>query len=93
MLAIRFARAAQKALARLPDKHKRQVAAKIQNLRTDPLPRDSAPMKGKSHHYRRVDIGEYRVIYRVEREELLIAAAGRRNDDAIYREFERSKKR
>ena len=50
-------------------------------------------MKGKSHHYRRVDIGEYRVIYRVEGEELLIAAAGRRNDDAIYREFERSKKR
>ena len=46
-------------------------------------------MKGKSHHYRRVDIGEY--TDRVEREELLIAAAGRRNDDAIYREFERSK--
>ena len=91
MLGIRFARAAQKALARLPDEHKRQVAAKIQNLRTDPLPHDSAPMKGKS--YRRVDIGEYRVIYRVEGEELLIAAAGRRNDDAIYREFERSKKR
>jgi mRNA interferase RelE/StbE len=68
MLGIRFARAAQKALARLPDKHKRQVAAKIQNLRTDPLPHDSAPMM-KSHHYRRVDIGEYRVIYRVEGEE------------------------
>ena len=50
-------------------------------------------MKGKSCQYRRVDIGEYRVIYRVEGEELLIGAAGRRNDDAIYREFERSKKR
>jgi len=93
MLGIRFARAAQKALARLPAKHQRQVAAKIQELRTDPLPHDSALMKGKSHQYRRVDVGEYRGIYRVEAEELLIAAAGRRNDDAIYREFERSKKR
>jgi mRNA interferase RelE/StbE len=93
MLGIRFARAAQKALARLPEKHKRQVAAKIQDLRTNPLPHDSGQMKGKSHEYRRVDVGEYRVIYRVEGEEILIAAAGRRNDDAIYKEFVRSKKR
>ena len=93
MLGIRFARAAQKALERLPAKHKRQVAATIQDLRTDPLPHDSVQMKGKAHQYRRVDIGEYRVIYRVEGQEVLIAAAGRRYDDAIYREFERARNR
>jgi mRNA interferase RelE/StbE len=93
MLRIKFARAARKAIETFPAKHKRQLAAKISDLRLDPNPNDSIQLKGKVHEYRRADVGEYRIIYRVEGDELLIAAVGRRNDDAIYKEFERSKKR
>jgi mRNA interferase RelE/StbE len=93
MLRIRFARTARKAIERFPAKHKRQLAGKISDLRLDPNPHDSAQLKGKVREYRRADVGEYRVIYRVEGDELLIAAVGRRNDDAIYKEFERAKKR
>jgi mRNA interferase RelE/StbE len=50
-------------------------------------------LKGKLRPFLRVDIGEYRIVYRVEEDQLMIAAVGRRNDDAIYREFERAKKR
>jgi len=92
MLRIRVSRVARKALETFPPKHARQVAAKIADLGRDPTPHDSAPLKGV-RDYRRAEIGEYRLIYKVDGDELLVAAVGRRNDDAIYREFERSQKR
>jgi mRNA interferase RelE/StbE len=92
MLKASLSRGARKALARLPQKHARQIATRILDLRSDPSPHDSSTLKG-SPGFRRVDIGEYRIIYRAEGQELQIAAIGRRNDDAIYKEFERSKKR
>ena len=92
MLRISYARTAQKFLKNCPGKHCSQIVRKIEQLRTNPFPHDSIQMKGKAHEYRRVDIGEYRVIYRVEGQDLLITMVGRRNDDAIYREFERARK-
>ena len=93
MLRISYSRAARKAMEGWPGKHGRQIARKIEELRSDPEPPDSRPLKGKLKPFLRVDAGEYRIIYRVEGEELLIAAVGRRNDDAIYREFERARNR
>jgi mRNA interferase RelE/StbE len=92
MLRIRYVRAARKALESLPAKHKRQLFAKIESLRSDSNPPDSARLKGAGRDYSRADSGEYRIIYRVEADELLIAAVGSRNDDRIYRAFERSQK-
>jgi mRNA interferase RelE/StbE len=33
----------------------------------------------------RTDSGEYRIIYRVEEDELHVALIGKRNDDEVYR--------
>ena len=46
-------------------------------------PHDSKQLIG-SPLYRRVDIGEYRIIYRVEKDTVKIAVVGKRNDDLKY---------
>lgn len=89
MLDLKISRNALKFLETLPDKHLRQIRTKLANLQQDPQPPDSIQMKGKSSDWRRADAGEYRIIYRVEGNSLFADAIGRRNDDRVYREFER----
>ena len=48
-------------------------------------PHDSKELKG--HPYRGTDIGEYRIIYRVEKDVLKIALVGKRNDSAVYKKL------
>ncbi len=70
----------------LAAKQCRQIIHKIFALMSEPNPSDSAKLEGNPK-YKRVDIGEYRVIYKVEGEFVKIAAVGKRNDDEIYRKF------
>ena len=72
-------------LSDLPPKQFRQVVSKILSLLKDPEPHDSQRLIGYS--WRRTDIGEYRIVYRVESAVLKIAVVGKRNDDAVYREL------
>ena len=62
-------REASKFLRTVPSKHARQNAQKLESLRTDPLPPDSAPLHG-ADDYRRVTVGEYRLICRFTDETL-----------------------
>ena len=89
MLKVDILRAAAKSLRRLPPKHGKQVARKIYELRNDPTPNDSKQLKSKSSKYLRVDVGEYRIIYRVDHDTLRIFVVGKRNDQEIYRRFRR----
>ena len=88
-LSVQISRQAQKFLGKLPPKPKRQIATKIQSLTTNPFPQDSKPLKGFAPLHR-VDAGEYRIVYRLEEEKLLlIALIGKRNDDHVYRLLKR----
>ena len=51
------------------------------------MPPDSEWVTG--FPYRRADIGEYRIIYRVESDTLLIPLIGKRNDDDVYKRMKR----
>jgi mRNA interferase RelE/StbE len=75
-------------LARLDAKPFRQVVSKILKLRENPEPHDATQIVG-SAPYRRVDIGEYRIVYRVEKDTVKIAVVGKRNDNEVYRTFQR----
>ena len=77
----------QKFLASLPPKQFRQIAAKTFALMDNPEPPDSQALAGSP--YRRADIGEYRVIYRVEEDILKAPLIGKRNDAEIYRDLPR----
>lgn len=59
-------------------------------LNLEALPTDSKTLKSDSA-YRRVDSGEFRIIYRYEslQDTVTIVLVGKRNDDAVYRKFSR----
>lgn len=78
---------AQKFLRSLDAKQFRQVVTTLFGLLLTPEPHDSAPLVGAP--FRRVDIGEYRIIYHVEGDLLKVPLIGKRNDDEVYRQLRR----
>ena len=87
MLKIKVSNDSAKFLRSREPKHKRQIAAKLQSLREESEPADSETLKGSNREYRRADIGEYRIIYRVSSNTLYVDAIGKRNDGAVYKRF------
>lgn len=88
MLMLDITRQVRDFLNQLDSKRFRQVANKIFSLMENPTPADSKQLSG--YPYRRTDIGEYRIIYRVEVECIKVALVGKRNDDEIYRELRKA---
>ena len=52
-------------------------------LLNNPAPYGSRPLNGNRKDNRRVDVGEYRVVYRVEGERLLTLVLGQCGDDDV----------
>ncbi len=91
MLEFNPSRVSEKFLKRLPPKHRRQVAEKIFGLIENPEAPDSIPLRGYADYYR-VDIGEYRIVYRWSVTTLYVPLIGKRNDDEVYRKLKRMMK-
>ncbi len=72
----------------LEPKRFKQVINKTLSLLTNPKPNDSQKLVGYDE-YIRVDVGEYRIIYRLQDEVVKVALIGKRNDDEVYKQFER----
>ena len=87
MLRIDIAKRVEKFQARLPAKHRRQIAARIIDLANDPNAQDTKTLQGSD--FRRADSGEYRIVYRVSGQVLQIVLVGKRNDDKVYRQLRR----
>lgn len=85
MLSIDVSRQARKFVDGLPIKHQQQVVGAIQQLAAVPYPHDSKQLSGKYSFLRRLTVGEYRVVYRVQESMVLIDLVAKRNDDMIYR--------
>ena len=90
MLKINLSKSALKFLKQVPTKHGRQIAMTLESLKNVPFPQDSKKLKETSD-YHRIDIGEYRVIYRLgsEGKIVIIAFIGKRNDNEVYKKFKR----
>lgn len=67
-----------------------QIAKKVFALAINPLPQDSATLKGYEGLLR-VDSGEFRIVYRFEEKADLVTIilVGKRNDDEVYRKLRR----
>ncbi|MBT3487690.1 MAG: type II toxin-antitoxin system RelE/ParE family toxin [Desulfobacula sp.] len=87
MLKLDLTKKARAFLDKLPPKQFKQVAKKIFSLMADPEPHDSKELKG--YPYRGTDIGEYRIIYRLEENVLKIVLVGKRNDSEVYKKMTR----
>ena len=86
MLKIQITKRAHKFLNNLPTKQALQLKAKIQSLQVNPFPHNSKTLIGYPK-YHRISIGEYRIVYSVTGDILLIFLVGKRNDDEIYKKL------
>ena len=87
MLKLDLSRDALGFIQTLDPKQYRPVVGTIFRLLQNPEPQDSSALMG--YPYRRVDIGEYRIIYNIDGDALKVFLIGKRNDDAIYRTLRR----
>lgn len=71
-------------------KHAQQIIRTLNALKELPIPHDAKLLKGVDGYYR-VDIGEYRIIYRINNVDsvILISLIGKRNDSEVYKQFKR----
>lgn len=69
--AVEFLRTAAEELAELPRKVQRQIVKRIEGLKDDAWPSGAKQLKGPERLYR-LRVGDYRVIYLVEGERLVV---------------------
>jgi len=77
-----------KFMEKLPPKNFKQIFTAIFEILKDSGLNDSVSLKGYDDLFRK-DIGEYRIIYRLEKETVKIPLIGKRNDDEVYKQLKR----
>ncbi len=88
MLRIELSRQAAEFLEDLQAKQARQIIARLDSLATDAAAVSSVLIRGGQGE-RRAKAGEFRIIYEVTDEALIVWLIDRRNDDRIYRKLRR----
>lgn len=90
MLQLQLSKQAIKFIRGLPPKQMKQVKNRIKALMLEPTPHDSKQLIG-FHPYKRISIGEYRIIYKIEKNVIIILLVGKRNDSDVYKKLKRAK--
>jgi len=85
---IKFGNSARKFLRKLDPRQFKQVVTKIIDLAKEPHPHDSEQLNGFVDFYR-ADIGEYRILYKIESETLNVPIVSKRNDSEVYKQLKR----
>ncbi len=83
MLQIRILKQPLKFLKNRLPKHQKQLALKLIDMRKGNTS-DCEKLKG---NFYRSDSGEYRIIYEIQNDTLIVILIGKRNDDEIYKIF------
>jgi len=86
-LKLNISSRAMKFIEALPAKQFKQIMNKVLKLLTNPTPHDHEQLKG--YAYKRVDVGEYRIIYAFDELEVRVSYIGKRNDDEVYKALSR----
>ncbi len=76
-------------LDKLPPKQCKQVFTTILDLRENATPHDSIKLHNSKDHLHRVDIGEYRIVYKFNDDSVYIVLVEKRNDDEVYKKLKR----
>lgn len=87
--ALSYKKSAKKAVAKIPQQRARKrIEDAIEDLADEPRPPSSKQLQGKHSIYRRIDIGgvgvEYRVIYEVQADELLVVIVVVGSREGVY---------
>jgi mRNA interferase RelE/StbE len=86
---LSYKRSAEKAVAKIPQpKARKRVEDAIEDLAKEPWPPSSIQLSGKHSIYRRIDVSgvgsEYRIIYEVRDEELVIVVVIVGQREGVY---------
>lgn len=79
---IQFTKSAQKELSRIPKKDQLRVITRIQELSKDPRPVKSKKLTNEEKY--RVRQGNYRILYQIKDEELIIVLVKIRHRKEAY---------
>jgi mRNA interferase RelE/StbE len=77
--------AARKALADLPKHDQIRVDQRIRSLADNPRPPGAIPFKGANRSLWRLRVGDYRVLYRIEDDRLVVIVIDIGNRRDVYR--------
>lgn len=91
MKKLKITKDATKAWEALDAKQYKQVGKAIVGLTGNPLPADSQALRGAKNGERRLDVGEYRIVYCNTQDAIEVLVIGKRNDDEVYRIWDRIK--
>jgi len=90
LLTLSIAKDAIVFLSRLPAKQHKQIQSAVYKLMSDPTPRNSIPMSGNEFKgIWRNKVGEYRIIYTFDTDNITIIEIGNRNDSDVYKRAKR----
>lgn len=87
MYQIILSKNSEKFLRKIQTKHAKQIAVKIKSLSIDINQHDDKKLKGLLKDFYRVDVGEFRIIYRFDDTSIYIVLVGKRNDNEVYRQM------
>ena len=74
-----------KFLMSLDKKQAQQISNSIIKLMLNPIPHDSESLVGATNGERRIDSGEFRIIYIIQEDIVEVLVIGKRNDDSVYK--------
>lgn len=83
---IEYSEDSTKELRKIQKNDVRKIIAKIESLGDDPFPLGNKKIKGKLKLWR-IRVGDYRVIYSVEHQKLIIEIIRVRNRKDVYDNF------
>ena len=86
--AVILRRSAERNLERLPREIQQRIKRHIDDLSEDPRPATSTPLVGQSD-LRRVRVGDYRIVYSVDDDDLVVVVEAIDHRKDIYRTFNR----
>lgn len=87
---LQITKQALKFLQGLDAKQYRQIGNAMFSLLSNPFPHDSSQLQNAQKGERRVDVGEYRIIYTANDALVEILVIGKRNGDEVYKLWARS---
>jgi len=81
--AVQYARSARKELESLPSSVQDRILKAVDDLRINSRPRGSKKLKAAVDTYR-IRVGDYRVVYEIEEEELIVLIVRVRHRKDVY---------
>ena len=79
---LRVEPSALKSLNRIPENERRRILASLQGIKKDPF--DGKALEGELKGIRSWRVGEYRILYRILRQELLVLVIKIGNRQGVY---------